>query len=122
MISPDGALELYGLADVVPDVVHLSVPRSQRGQRPRAGVRLHTLARPLEPDETRPVAGVIATSPERTLVDCAAGGTAPEQVELAIRQALARMLTTPRRLTEAAAPGPKASRDLIAGALGEVRR
>ena len=122
VVSHESALELYGLADVIPDVVHLSVPRSHRGQRPRAGVRLHTLVRPLEPDETRPVAGVVATSPERTLVDCAAGGTAPEQVELAIRQALARTLTTPRRLTEAAAPGPKSSRDLVADALGEVRR
>jgi predicted transcriptional regulator of viral defense system len=122
VVSHDSALELYALADVIPEVVHLSVPRSQRGQRPRTGVRLHTLARPLEPDETRPVAGVVATSPERTLVDCAAGGTAPEQVELAIGQALARMLTTPRRLTEAAAPGPKASRYLVADALGEVRR
>ncbi len=122
VVSHDSALELYALADVIPDVVHLSVPRSQRGQRPRAGVRLHTLVRPLEPDETRPVAGVVATSPERTLLDCAAGGTAPEQVELAIRQALARTLTTPRRLTEAAADAPMASRNLVEDALGEVRR
>ncbi len=122
VVSHDSALELYALADVIPDVVHLSVPRSQRGQRPRAGVRLHTLVSPLGPDETRPVAGVVATSPERTLIDCAARGTAPEQVELAIRQALTRMLTTPRRLTKAAADGPTASRDLVAGALGEVRR
>jgi predicted transcriptional regulator of viral defense system len=122
VVSHDSALELYDLADVIPDVVHLSVSRSQRGQRPRAGVRLHTLVRPLEPDETRPFAGVVATSPERTLLDCAAGGTAPEQVELAIRQALARTLTTPRRLTEAAADGPTATRDLVADTLGEVRR
>jgi predicted transcriptional regulator of viral defense system len=122
VVSHESALELYGLADVIPDMVHLSVPRSQRGQRPRAGVRLHTLVRPLEPNETRLVAGVVATSPERTLVDCAAGGTAPEQIELAVRQALARTLTTPRRLTEAVAPGPKASRDLVADALGEVCR
>jgi predicted transcriptional regulator of viral defense system len=121
VVSHDSALELYDLADVIPDVVHLSVPRSQRGQRPRAGVRLHTLVRPLAPDETRPVAGVVATSPERTLIDCAAGGTAPEQVELAIRQALARTLTTPRRLTQAVAPGPKTLRDLVARALGGAR-
>lgn len=122
VVSHDSALELYDLADVIPNVVHLSVPRSQRGQRPRAGVRLHTLVRPLESDETRPVAGVVATSPERTLLDCAAGGTAPEQVELAIQQALARAITTPRRLTEAAAAAPTASRNLIEDALGRVRR
>ena len=39
-----------------------------------------------------------------------------------IRQALARKLTTPRRLTEAAADGPTATRDLVADTLGEVRR
>ena len=86
-----------------------------------AGVRLHTPVRPLAPDETRPIAGVVATSPERTLLDCAAGGTAPEQVELAIAQALARTLTTPGRLTEAVAPGPNTLRDLVARALGGAR-
>ncbi|WP_407345350.1 hypothetical protein [Pengzhenrongella phosphoraccumulans] len=112
MVSQDSALELLDLADVIPDVVHLSVPRSQRGQRPRPGVRMHTLLRPLAPHETRPVAGVVATSPERTLLDCAASGTAPEQVERAIAQAMARALTTPRRPTQAVrtrtenAPGP----------------
>lgn len=122
VVSHDSALELYDLADVIPDVVHLSVPRAQRGQRPRLGVRLHTLVRALEPDETRPVAGVLATSPERTLLDCAAGGTAPEQVELAIRQALSRTLTTPRRLAEAAAAGPRSSRELVSDVVGEIRR
>lgn len=120
VVSHDSALELYGLADVIPDIVHLSVPRSQRGQRPRVGVRLHTLVRPLEPSETRSAAGVMATSPERTLVDCAAGDTAPEQVELAVRQALARSLTTPRRLTTAAATGPTAARELIATTVSEI--
>ena len=122
VVSHDSALELYDLADIIPEVVHLSVPRSQRGQRPRAGVRLHTLVRPREADETRPLAGVVATSPERTLLDCAASGTASEQIELAIAQALARAPTTPRRLTQAVAPGPRTLRDLVAGALSEARR
>ena len=112
VVSHESALELYDLADVIPDTVHISVPRSQRGQRPRTGVRLHTLTRPLAVEEIREVSGVTATSPERTIVDCIDGGTQPEQVELAIGQALRRGLTTMRRLTDAAQPSSRA-RDLV---------
>ena len=119
VVSHESALELYDLADVIPDAVHISLPRSQRGQRPRAGVRLHTLTRPLAADEVRETSGVRATSPERTVVDCIDGGTQPEQVELAIRQALDRGLTTPRRLTVAAATSPQA-RELVGAVAQEA--
>ncbi|MCB2176701.1 MAG: type IV toxin-antitoxin system AbiEi family antitoxin domain-containing protein [Actinomycetales bacterium] len=121
VVSHESALELYDLADVIPDAVHVSLPRSQRGQRPRAGVRLHTLARPLEAGEIRDVAGIAATTPERTIVDCAETGTQPEQVELAIRQALQRSLTTPRRLTDAAAARSSRTRELIQTATTEAQ-
>ncbi len=121
VVSHESALELYDLADVIPDAVHVSLPRSQRGQRPRAGVRLHTLARPLEAGEIRDVAGIAATTPERTIVDCAETGTQPEQVELAIRQALQRSLTTPRRLTDAAATRSSRTRELIQTATTEAQ-
>jgi len=121
VVSHESALELYDLADVIPDAVHVSLPRSQRGQRPRAGVRLHTLARPLEAREIRDVAGIAATTPERTIVDCAETGTQPEQVELAIRQALQRSLTTPRRLTDAAATRSSRTRELIQTATTEAQ-
>ncbi|MCV2393706.1 type IV toxin-antitoxin system AbiEi family antitoxin domain-containing protein [Actinotalea sp. M2MS4P-6] len=113
VVSHESALELYDLADVIPDAVHVSLPRSQRGQRPRAGVRLHTLARPLGAGEVRDVAGIATTTPERTIIDCAETGTQPEQIELAIRQALQRGLTTHRRLTEAAATRSSRTRELI---------
>lgn len=120
VVSHESALELYDLADVIPDAVHISVPRSQRGQRPRAGVRLHTLARPLTDDEVREVSGMETTSPEQTIVDCIDGGTQPEQVELAIRQALQRALTTPRRLVEAAAARSNRMRDRVEAAVQQV--
>jgi predicted transcriptional regulator of viral defense system len=119
VVSHESALELYDLADVIPDTVHISVPRSQRGQRPRAGVRLHTLTRPLVDEEIRETSGVAATSPERTIIDCIDGGTQPEQVELAIREALRRGLTTTRRLTNAAALSRRA-RDLVNAVAGQV--
>ena len=42
VVSHESALELQNLSDVIPKAVHLTVPRSGRGIRPRAGVRLHT--------------------------------------------------------------------------------
>ena len=83
---------------MIPDAVHISLPRAKRGQRPRAGVRLHSLERPPDASETRAVRGVPVTSPERSIVDSLEAGTQPEQSEQAIRQALERGLTTRRRL------------------------
>jgi len=107
---------------VIADAVHVSIARSKRGQRPRTGVQIHTLARPLEPHEIRDTAGVQATSPERTLVDSVEDGPSPEQIELAIRQALGRGLTTSRRLREAAATRSSRTRELVDDAVSQVQR
>jgi predicted transcriptional regulator of viral defense system len=98
VVSHESALELYDLSDVIPTAVHISLPREKRGQRPRAGVRFHTLERAPGPSEVRTVRGVTATSPERSIVDSLEAGTQPEQIEMATRQALGRGLTTPARL------------------------
>ncbi len=102
VVSHVSALELYGLSDLIPDAVHVSVPRAKRGQRPRPGVRIHTVGVPIGPSDARSVDGMPVTSPERTIVDCLESGVQPDQVRLAIRQALDRGLTTPRRLAHAA--------------------
>ena len=102
VVSHVSALELYGLSDLIPDAVHVSVPRAKRGQRPRPGVHIHTVGVPIGPGDVRSVDGVPVTSPERTIVDCLESGVQPDQVRLAIRQALDRGLTTPRRLAHAA--------------------
>ena len=102
VVSHESALELYDLSDVIPTAVHISLPRANRGQRPRPGVRIHTMERPPDPRDVRTLAGVSTTSPARSIVDALEAGTQPEQIERAIRQALERGLTTPRRLrTEA---------------------
>ena len=103
VVSHESALELHDLSDVIPTAVHLSLPRAKRGQRPRPGVRLHTVERPPGTSEVRTVHGLPTTSPERSIVDALDAGTQPEQVELAIGQALQRELFTPRRLHAAAA-------------------
>lgn len=106
VVSHQSALELHELSDLIPDAVHLSLPRSERGQRRRAGVRLHTLNRPPKKAEVREVAGLPVTNPERTIVDALEAGAQPERIETALGQALERGLTTPRRLRAAAATRP----------------
>jgi predicted transcriptional regulator of viral defense system len=113
VVSHESALELYDLSDVIPNTVHITVPRAMRGQRSRPGVRIHTLAHPPGPNETRRVNSVLATNPERTIVDSLESGTQPEQIELAVRQALEHGLTTPRRLRAAAAGRPSRVRAFI---------
>jgi len=121
VVSHESALELYELSDVIPNAVHITLPRAKRGQRPRPGVRFHTLEHPPGPNEIRRVAGVLATSPERTIIDSLEAGTQPEQVELAVRQALERGLTTTRRLRAAAAGRPIRVRALVDRLLAESR-
>jgi len=120
VVSHESALELYDLSDVIPTIVHISLPRANRGQRPRPGVRIHTVKRLPVPGETRTVAGMVVTSPVRSIVDAFEAGTQPEQIERAIRQALDRGLVTPRRLrAEASVRSPRVKR-FVNTALGEV--
>jgi predicted transcriptional regulator of viral defense system len=120
VVSHESALELHGLSDVIPYAVHLSLPRSERGQRRRAGVRLHTLNRPPGKTEVRRVAGLPVTSPERSIVDVLEAGTQPDQIDLAVRQALERGLTTPRRLRAAASTRSARVRKFIERSLDGV--
>jgi predicted transcriptional regulator of viral defense system len=120
VVSHESALELYELSDVIPNAVHITLPRAMRGQRPRPGVRFHTLAQPPGPTETRRINGVLTTNPERTIIDSLEAGTEPDQIELAVRQALERGLTTPRRLQAAATSRPKRVRRFIDRLLAEI--
>lgn len=98
VVSHESGLELNELSDVIPDRVHLTVPREARGVRAPPGVALHTTTKlPSGADVTRR-AGIAVTSPARSIVDAASSGTAPEQIEAAIRQALTAGMTTPGQL------------------------
>jgi predicted transcriptional regulator of viral defense system len=113
VVSHESALELYDLSDVIPDRVHLALPRSSRGQRPRAGVQLHTPAQMPGAAEIRQVDGVPVTGPERTILDVLQTGVQLEQIELAVQQAIERGLTTPRRLRAAAASRSRRIRSIV---------
>lgn len=47
VVSHDSALDLLGLSDVIPDAVHLTVPRRRRHLPALPGVKIHTTVRPL---------------------------------------------------------------------------
>ncbi len=98
VVSHESALDLHELSDVIPNSVHLLVDRDDRGIRPLQGVTLHTTTKALEPSEVVSRHGIRVTDPVRSILDAATAGTAPEQIEMAVRQALNQGLVTRRSL------------------------
>lgn len=117
VVSHESALETLDLSDVVPTMVHLTVPRAKRHLPHLPGVTIHTTTRPLQPTDVIVRDGVRLTSPIRTIVDVAQAGTAPEQVELAIQQAMARGLITKPDLERAASTRGQRVQSLIRSGL-----
>lgn len=113
VVSHESALELHGLSDVIADRVHLTVPRQARGTRVPPGVALHTTTVPLSGADVTWRHGLIVTSPARTIIDAAATGTAPEQIEAAIEQALRDGMTTAAHMRRAAAGADRRVVDLV---------
>jgi predicted transcriptional regulator of viral defense system len=120
VVSHETALALWDLSDVIPDVIHLTVPRTQRSlaNRPPSGVLIHTTTRPWAEGDVRTHEGVRLTSPERTIVDAAEAGTQPDQIEMAAAQALARGWLDRARLRRDASARSKRVTDLVMRALG----
>lgn len=120
VVSHESALDLLDLSDVIPNAIHLTVPRSRRGLLAPPGVLLHTTTRPPRREETTEREGIRLTGPLRTILDAAEWGTAPEQIELAVGQALARGWLGEDELRRAAGErGPRVAR-LAATALAEA--
>ncbi len=120
VVSHESALDLLELSDIIPDSIHLTVPRSMRYLRPLPGVTIHTLSEPLRPDEVISRNGVRLTSPARTILDSAAAGAAPEQIELAVVQSVRRGMVAPWQLgRDARERGGRIGR-LVADALQRV--
>ena len=121
VVSHDSALDLLDLSDVIPDAAHLTVPRSRRNLPTLPGVKIHTTVRPPGPRDLTYRDGMVVTSAARTILDAAEAGTAPDQVELAVRQAVERGLATPDELRRGAAERGRRVAALIDGALESVR-
>lgn len=100
LLSHQSALALLGLSDVIPDMVHLLVPRRRRGLRRPPGVVLHThLDTEAVPTVWRD--GLPLSAPARTLADLA-DILQPEQLQLAVRQTLRGGLATASQLDDQA--------------------
>lgn len=56
---------------------------------------LHTTTAALAPSEVVTREGIRVTAPGRSIVDAASAGTAPEQIEMAVRQAFQERTRNP---------------------------
>ncbi|MCC6945207.1 MAG: type IV toxin-antitoxin system AbiEi family antitoxin domain-containing protein [Thermomicrobiales bacterium] len=101
VVSHETALRMHDLSDVIPNAIHLTVPRTSHNHPKLPNVQVHTTTRTPGPSDVVWREGLRVTSVARTIADAAEKGVGPEQIEMAIRQAIARGLTTPRRLRAA---------------------
>lgn len=98
-ISHESALALYGLTDIIPSEVHVTVPRT--ASRRRENLKLHTGE--ITSREVTSREGIPVTTVERTIADVARSGLAEEHIGQAIEEALTRGLTSVKSLQQAAA-------------------
>ena len=100
VFSHQTALSLHGLSDVLPAQIHLTLPAAWRRRRLRVppGVVLHHGDVP--PEDRAWFGPVPATSPRRTLADCARDLVSPEHLRQAAQQALRRGLVVKDDLAE----------------------
>lgn len=117
VVSHESALDLLDLSDIIPDATHLTVPRSRRSLPAIPGVKIHTTDRPIGPEERWIRDGIAVTSATRSILDAAEKGADPEQIELAVAQAIERGLATTEEMRQAAGDRSRRVADLIAGAL-----
>jgi predicted transcriptional regulator of viral defense system len=120
VVSHDSALDLLDLSDVIPDAVHLTVPRSQRSLPRIAGVKVHTTDRAIGPEDRWVRDGVVVTSAARSIVDAAERGADPDQVGLAVAQAIERGLASAAELRRTASARGRRVIELLERALTEA--
>ncbi len=98
IFSHETALRLHGLSDLMPEKVHLSVPKGFR-KRPPRGVVLHKAD--LSRADAEDWNGFRVTTPLRTILDVAGSReVSPEHLQSAVREAVARGLVRRKRLRE----------------------
>src|SRR3982074_3301785 len=119
VVSHESALDLLGLSDIIPDQIHITVPRSFRWLRLGSGVAVHTVTEPLRPAETVIRGGIRTTSPTRTILDVAQMAGAPDRVVQAVRDAVEQGLASSEDLLAGGAERGRTVRNLIGAALAE---
>jgi len=122
VVSHDSAFEILGLSDVIPNNIHVTVPRSKRNLTSRPGVKVHTTLKTIAKEDMVIRDGIIVTSPVRSILDAAEVGVAPEQIEIAVAQAINRGLATARQLREKAHERGRRVDKLIMNSIKKVKR
>ncbi|MGI8610392.1 MAG: type IV toxin-antitoxin system AbiEi family antitoxin domain-containing protein [Candidatus Dormibacteria bacterium] len=120
VVSHESALDLLDLADVIPDAIHVTIPRSRRSWKAPGDVTPHTSHEALPAGDTVERDGIRLTSPVRTILDVALDGTSPDQVIRAIRLAIDRGVVTRSQLLAGAKNRGRRVERLVAGAVGDV--
>lgn len=121
IVSHESALDLHGISDVIPEVVHLTVPRCKRYRPAAPGVAIHTSTRSFAAEDLTVVDGIRVATAARSIIDSAEAGTAPEQIIAAVHQALERGMTTENQLLGAARQNGGRVAQLIEHAIEQVR-
>jgi len=116
VVGFQSALYVYDLSDLIPDEIHLILPRSSSRRRP--GIRMHTTQ--LAKEDTTVVDGLRITSVARTISDCAFAFVDEQQIHLAISQALQRGMTTRQQLINQSMHRPYRVQKLILSILDKV--
>ncbi len=103
VVSHESALEVHGLSDIIPNAVHITLPRSQRYRKAPPGTRIHTAVSPPNQEHLVTRQGIRVVRPELAIMESAEMGSGPEQIEMAVVQSLDRGITTKQRLRDVAA-------------------
>jgi predicted transcriptional regulator of viral defense system len=119
VVSHESALDILGLSDVIPDAIHLTVPRTFRKLSPAPGVIIHTTVRPVRPGDIVNRDGVRLTNAARTIADVVEAGLAPDQAQRAVRSAIDRGFATPRQLRSAVSSRGRRVQALVDRAIGQ---
>lgn len=107
VVSHESALILHELSELLPNVIHLTVPSTFRKPPPR-GCVLHKGS--LAPEDIEEREGFFVTTPLRTLLDVSLGETSTEQVEKSVSEAIRRGLVRRKKLLEIARRTRRAKR------------
>jgi len=122
VVSHESALDILGLGNIIPDAAHITVPRSRRHMSSWPGVKVHTTTRRMVKKDLWTRDGIILTSPTRSILDVAEAGIAPEQIEIAVVQAINRGLVNARQLQIESDNRGRRVANLISGAIKQVKR
>ena len=98
VFSHQTALSLHGLSDILPSRIHISLPVSWRSRRLRVPVGVIVHHADVAKGQRFWFGAVPATSPSRTLDDCARDKISPDLLRQAAIDALARGLVGKREL------------------------